>query len=45
MKYTNEVIINQPIERVIALFDNEENLFKWQPELISFEHFQERKVR
>ena len=39
MKYWNEVIINLPLDRVIELFDSEENLFKWQPELISFEHF------
>jgi len=38
MKYSNEVIINLPLNRVIELFDSEENLFKWQPELISFEH-------
>ena len=43
MKYTNEVIVKQPLERVIALFDSEENLFKWQPELISFEHFSGEK--
>ena len=39
MKYSNEVIINLPLNRVMELFDSEENLFKWQPELISFEHF------
>ena len=39
MKYSNEVIINLPLDKVIELFDSEENLFKWQPELISFEHF------
>ena len=38
MKYTNDVIIELPREKVLALFDNEENMFKWQPELISFEH-------
>ena len=38
MKYSNEVIINLPLNRVIELFDSEENLFNWQPELISFEH-------
>lgn len=43
MKYSNEVIINQPLNRVIELFDSEENLFKWQPELISFEHFSGEK--
>ncbi len=43
MKYSNEVIINQPLNRVIELFDSEENLFKWQPELISFEHISGEK--
>lgn len=43
MKYTNEVIINLPLEKVITLFDSEENLFKWQPELISFEHLSGEK--
>jgi hypothetical protein len=43
MKYWNEVIINLPLDRVIELFDSEENLFKWQPELISFEHISGEK--
>ena len=43
MKYINEVIINQPLERVLELFDSEENLFKWQPELLSFEHLSGEK--
>jgi len=43
MKYTNEVVINLPLTEVIALFDNEKNLFKWQPELISFEHLSGEK--
>lgn len=38
MKYTTEVTINQPIDKVIALFDNPDNLSEWQPELISYEH-------
>lgn len=38
MKYTNEVIIDLPLQKVLELFDSEENMFKWQPELISFEH-------
>ncbi len=38
MKYTTTVEINLPINRVIELFDNADNLKKWQPELISFEH-------
>lgn len=43
MKYSNEVIINKPLTQVISLFDSEKNLFKWQPELISFEHFEGKK--
>ena len=43
MKYTNEVVINLPLKKVIELFDSEENLFKWQPELISFEHLSGEK--
>lgn len=38
MKYSTEVIVNLPLTKVITLFDSEENLFKWQPELISLEH-------
>lgn len=43
MKYTNEVVINLPLKKVIELFDSEENLFKWQPELLSFEHLSGEK--
>ena len=38
MKYSNEIIINLPVSRVVELFDSIENLYKWQPELVSFEH-------
>lgn len=38
MKYTSEVIIRLSREKVIELFDNTENLYKWQPGLRSFEH-------
>jgi hypothetical protein len=38
MKYSNEVEINLPIQRVIELFDNPDNLAKWQPGFISMEH-------
>ncbi len=37
MKYTNEIIIDLPVARVVELFDNPENLKKWQPNLVSFE--------
>ncbi len=38
MKYSNEVIINLPIQKVVELFDNPNNLKYWQPGLQSFEH-------
>jgi hypothetical protein len=37
MKYSNEVEINKPIQRVIELFDNPANMPKWQPGFISME--------
>jgi uncharacterized membrane protein len=37
MKYTLEVTVNLPLDRVIELFDSAENLPKWQPGLQSFE--------
>ena len=38
MKYSCEVAINLPRERVIQLFDNADNLKKWMDGLESFEH-------
>ena len=38
MKYTIEVDIDLPREKVVALFDNTENLYKWQKGLVSFKH-------
>lgn len=38
MKYTNEIEINKPVEEVIRLFDNADNLSKWMEGLQSFEH-------
>ena len=38
MKYANEITINLPVHQVIELFDSAENLPKWQPGLLSFEH-------
>ncbi|MGX7667406.1 SRPBCC family protein [Flavobacterium pedocola] len=37
MKYNCEVEINQPVNRVIELFDNADNLTKWMEGLESFE--------
>lgn len=43
MKYTSEVIIKLPREKVLELFDNDENLFKWQKDLVSFDHISGQK--
>ena len=43
MKYSNEILIQKPLSEVILLFDSEENLFKWQPDLLSFEHVSGQK--
>jgi len=37
MKYTTQIEINLPVDRVIELFDNPDNLKHWQPGLQSFE--------
>ena len=37
MKYQNSIIIQKPIDEVIALFDNPDNMKHWQPGLQSFE--------
>lgn len=37
MKYKNEVIIKAPREVVVALFDNPDNLAKWQKGFVSME--------
>ena len=38
MKYSLDIEINKPIDRVIALFDDSDNLDKWMEGLLSFEH-------
>ncbi|MBK0402465.1 SRPBCC family protein [Adhaeribacter sp. BT258] len=38
MKYTNEIIINLPRPRVIALFEDPANMKHWQPGFQSMEH-------
>ena len=40
MKYSTEVTINKNINRVVELFDDPNNLGKWQPGFVSFEHFE-----
>jgi uncharacterized membrane protein len=37
MKYTVQIEINKPIDQVVALFDNPENMKKWMKGLQSFE--------
>jgi len=39
MKYSVEIDVDLPREEFITMFDNPENLHKWQPELIQFENF------
>lgn len=38
MKFTIEIIINLPVQRVTELFDNPDNLKHWMTGLESFEH-------
>lgn len=38
MKYTVSIDIDRPIDKVIELFDNPDNLKKWMEGLQSFEH-------
>ena len=38
MKYQNEIEIDLPVNKVVELFDNPENLKHWMPGLQSFEH-------
>lgn len=38
MKYSHEIVIDLPRERVIELFDNPDNMAKWQEGFVSFEH-------
>lgn len=37
MKYTVDITIDLPRPKVIELFDNPDNMSKWQPELVSFD--------
>lgn len=38
MKYSVEININLPLKKVVELFDNTDNLYKWMPNLLNFEH-------
>ena len=37
MKYSNDVVINLPLDKVTELLDNPENMKHWQPGLLSWE--------
>lgn len=37
MKYELEITINKPREEVIKIFDNQDNLSKWQKSLMSYD--------
>ena len=37
MKFSSEIEINKPVEKVVALFDNPNNLKEWMEGLQSFE--------
>lgn len=38
MKYTSQVIIDKPIEEVVTLFSNPENMKEWQPGFVHMEN-------
>lgn len=38
MKYSSEIEIDLPLNEVIDLFDDSDNMFKWQKGLQSFDH-------
>lgn len=38
MKYISKIEIDLPLSKVLELFDSTENLYKWQPGLVSFDH-------
>ena len=40
MIYWVKIEIDKTVEEVIRLFDNTENLYKWMPGLVSFEHIE-----
>jgi polyketide cyclase/dehydrase/lipid transport protein len=37
MKFTRSIVINLPVEKVVALFDNPDSAYKWQPGFESVE--------
>lgn len=38
MKYTCEIEIERPLDKVVALFEDPDNLMKWMPGLVGMEH-------
>ena len=45
MRYRFELEIEVPRERVVELFSDEQNLYQWQPDLVSFESLDGDKAR
>lgn len=37
MKYTQHIVIDRPVEQVVSLFNEPENLKRWHPDLVSIE--------
>lgn len=40
MEFSQEIIINKPLTKVIELFDSFENLKEWMPDLESYQHLE-----
>ncbi len=40
MKYDTEIVIDLARAQVVELFDNPDNMSKWQPGFVSMEHFE-----
>ncbi|MFH0757094.1 MAG: SRPBCC family protein [Bacteroidota bacterium] len=40
MNYSAEIIIELPRQKLVELFDNTENMYKWQEGLLSFDHLE-----
>lgn len=40
MKYSVDIIIDQPVSKVVELFDNPDNMGKWMDGFVSFEHLE-----
>jgi len=40
MRYTVEVTVDLPRDKMVEIFDNTDHLDKWQPTFLGFEHFE-----